>query len=144
MALSGPVCVCVWILLSHAGIFLIHNVLWPSQYKQSREMEYASDVSIQRRRICLHSEMDWGRSIHVPANKTVDFCSFMSLFAFRILVSYKSADSELVREILFIELAWHSAHLARFLRNPRRQRDHSPDVPFQTHVSSVCKCKYKP
>ena len=67
MALSGPVC--VWILLSHAGTNLYTYVLRPLKWKQSRGMECASDVSIQRRRICLHSEMDWGRSIHVPAKK---------------------------------------------------------------------------
>ena len=62
--------------------------------------------------------------LHVPANRTVDFCSSMTLFALRKNFTFRTVSSitctsfwfsELVREPSCIALTWHRACSGAFM-----------------------------
>ena len=110
------VCVCVWILLYHMQaqtyihtFFDLRNESRAGGWSVLQMSPSNEDASVAH----------WGRSIHVPANKTVDFCSFKTLFAWRKKITFfrtisRSSNQQFLSSFGNLRVVrWHGIELVR-------------------------------
>ena len=82
MALSGPVCVCV-----NPAITCRHKLIYIRTLTLEVKAEQGATapfISPWPTKLLMFGEDMQSDQLHVPANRTVDFCSSLTLFALRI------------------------------------------------------------
>ena len=123
MALSGPVCVCV-----NPAITCRHKLIYIRTLTLEVKAEQGATapfISPWPTKLLMFGEDMQSDQLHVPANRTVDFCSSMTLFALRKNFTFRTVSSitctssfwfsELVREPSCIALTWHRACSGAFM-----------------------------